>query len=158
MLLGGLWYGASLKFIIWGGLHGIGLVVNKLWNSGFKRRSNTGWLLRALGVFLTFQFVNFCWIFFRAPDIVSVRIMLKQIFGSFSPGSYLTVIPAYSSALVLMLVAYAIHFLPERIKESYRGVFIRTPLAVQFVIVLFVAVLLYQMRTSEVMPFIYFRF
>jgi len=57
-----------------------------------------------------------------------------------------------------MLVAYAIHFLPERIKESYRGVFIRTPLVAQFAVILVVAVLLFQMRTTEVLPFIYFRF
>ena len=35
MLLGGLWHGASLRFIIWGGLHGIGLVINRIWNSIF---------------------------------------------------------------------------------------------------------------------------
>jgi len=158
MLLGGLWHGASLKFIIWGGLHGIGLVVNKIWDSVFKHRSGLKWIGRIIGVFITFQFVNFCWIFFRAPDINSVKVMLKQIFESFSPGSYMTVLPAYSNALLLMLVAYAIHFLPERIKESYRGVFIRTPLVAQFAVILVVAVLLFQMRTTEVLPFIYFRF
>ena len=158
MLLGGLWHGASLKFIIWGGLHGIGLVINKIWNSIFKSRSRSGWFGKVLAVFITFQFVNFCWIFFRAPDMNSVGIMLKQIFGSFSPGSYMTVLPAYSSALLLMSVAYIIHFLPERIKESYRGVFIRTPLAAQLAVIMVVAILLFQMRTTEVIPFIYFRF
>ena len=70
----------------------------------------------------------------------------------------MTVLPAYSSALIVMVVAYIIHFLPEEIKESYRGMFIKIPLSVQLVIVMVVAVLLYQMRTTEVMPFIYFRF
>ena len=158
MLLGGLWHGASLKFIIWGGLHGIGLIINRIWDSIFKSHSGRSWIGRIIAVFLTFQFVNFCWIFFRAPDMTSVKIMFKQIFESFSPGSYLTVLPAYSSALLLMAVAYIIHFLPERIKESYRGVFIRTPLAAQFAMVLMVAVLLFQMKTNEVLPFIYFRF
>jgi alginate O-acetyltransferase complex protein AlgI len=158
MLLGGLWHGASLKFIIWGGLHGIGLIINRIWDSVFKGHSKTGWIVRIISVFITFQFVNFCWIFFRATDMNNVNVMLKQIFESFSPGSYMTVLPAYSSALLLMAVAYIIHFLPERIKESYRGVFIRTPLAAQFAVIMLVAVLLFQMKTNEVIPFIYFRF
>jgi D-alanyl-lipoteichoic acid acyltransferase DltB (MBOAT superfamily)/lysophospholipase L1-like esterase len=158
MLLGGLWHGASLKFVIWGGLHGIGLVINKLWNSIIKGHSRPTWIGRLLAVFITFQFVNFCWIFFRAPDLESVKIMLKQIFENFSPGSYMTVLPAYSSALLLMLVAYIIHFLPERTKESYRGLFIKIPLIAQLAVIMVIAILLYQMRTTEVMPFIYFRF
>jgi alginate O-acetyltransferase complex protein AlgI len=158
MLLGGLWHGASLKFIIWGGLHGIGLVINRLWNSIFKNRSVTSWIGRILSVFLTFQFVSFCWIFFRAADLDSVKTMLKQIFENFSPGSYLTVLPAYSNALILMSVGYIIHFLPERTKESYRGLFIKSPLVAQLAVVMLVAILLFQMRTTEVMPFIYFRF
>jgi D-alanyl-lipoteichoic acid acyltransferase DltB (MBOAT superfamily) len=158
MLLGGLWHGASLRFVIWGGLHGIGLVINRIWDSIFKNRLKTRWIGRVLAVFITFQFVNFCWIFFRAPDLDSVKIMLKQIFENFSPGSYITVLPAYSNALLLMFVAYIIHFLPERNKESYRGLFIKIPLIAQVVIIMVVAILLFRMRTTEVMPFIYFRF
>ncbi len=158
MLLGGLWHGASLKFVIWGGLHGTGLVINRIWDSVFKRHTGRSWIGKLLGVFITFQFVNFCWIFFRAPDLDSVKIMLKQIFENFSPGSYMTVLPAYSSALLLMGVAYIIHFLPERTKESYRGLFIKIPLVAQLAIIMLIAVLLFQMRTTEVMPFIYFRF
>ncbi len=158
MLLGGLWHGASLKYVIWGGLHGIGLVFNKIWNSIFRKSLKTGWIGRILAVFITFQFVNFCWIFFRAPDLDSVKIMLKQIFENFSPGSYMTVLPAYSNTLLLMAVGYIIHFLPEKTKEAYRGLFIKIPLAAQFAIVMLVAILLFQMRTTEVMPFIYFRF
>jgi hypothetical protein len=57
-----------------------------------------------------------------------------------------------------MAVGYIIHFLPERVKESYRGLFIRTPLIVQLLVIMLVAVMLFQMRSTEVMPFIYFRF
>jgi alginate O-acetyltransferase complex protein AlgI len=158
MLLGGLWHGASLRYVIWGGLHGIGLVFNRIWDSIFRNHSGTNWFGRLIGIFFTFQFVNFCWIFFRAPDIESVKIMLKQIFENFSPGSYTTVLPGYSNVLLLMAVAYIIHFLPERTKESYRGLFIKIPLAGQVAIIMAVAILLFQMRTTEIMPFIYFRF
>jgi len=158
MLLGGLWHGASLRFVIWGALHGIGLVINRIWNSIFGEKLKSGRIGRALAVFFTFQFVSFCWIFFRASDMDNVKIMLKQIFENFSPGSYMTVLPAYSSVFMLMAVGYIIHFLPERVKESYRGLFIRIPLIAQLLVIMLVAVLLFQMRSTEVLPFIYFRF
>lgn len=158
MLLGGLWHGASLRFIIWGALHGIGLVINRIWSGITKNRFNGGWAGNLLSIIITFNFVSFCWIFFRAPDMESVKIMFGQILSAFPPGSYMTVIPAYSSVFLLMFAGYVIHFLPENIKEAYRGLFIKVPLVLQLVTVFFVAILLYQMRTIDVMPFIYFRF
>jgi len=158
MLLGGLWHGADIRFIIWGFLHGIGLVVNRLWNSMFGETAKSGLIGRAVAVFITFNFVSFCWIFFRAPDLMSIKLMLKQIVESFSPGSYMTVLPAYSKVFLLIAVGYIIHFLPERLKESYRGLFIRIPLIAQLAIIMVVAVLLFQMRSTDTMPFIYFRF
>ena len=158
MLLGGLWHGADLRFIIWGFLHGFGLVTGRIWNSVFGEHRMQGRFGRAIVVFITFQFVSFCWIFFRAPDIGSIKVMFSQIGGNFSPGSYLTVLPAYSTVFLLMAAGYLIHFLPEKFKESYRGLFIRIPIAVQLLILFFIAVLLYQMRSAESMPFIYFRF
>jgi D-alanyl-lipoteichoic acid acyltransferase DltB (MBOAT superfamily) len=158
MILGGLWHGASLRFIIWGAIHGIGLVAGSIWRSMSGLKFNNGLVGRLIGIFITFHFVTFCWIFFRAPDLDSVGTMLKQIFENFSPGSYSTVLPAYSNVFLLIAVGYLIHFLPEKIKESYRGLFIRVPLPVQLGFIMLVAILLFQMRTTEVMPFIYFRF
>jgi D-alanyl-lipoteichoic acid acyltransferase DltB (MBOAT superfamily) len=158
MLLGGLWHGASIRFVIWGGLHGIGLIVSKIWDYTVGNRFRSNRFSRIVAVFITFNFVNFCWIFFRSPDLNSALLMITQIFENFSPGSYLTVIPAYGSVFLLMTAGYLIHFLPENIKESYRGLFIRMPLFLQIIVVMMVAVLLLQMRTTDVMPFIYFRF
>jgi D-alanyl-lipoteichoic acid acyltransferase DltB (MBOAT superfamily) len=158
MLLGGLWHGAALRFLIWGGLHGVGLVINRMWESLTGGRFLKGRAGRVLGIVITFNFVSFCWIFFRAPDMDSVAIMLNQIAYGFSPGSYMTVIPAYGSVFLLMATGYIIHFLPETVKESYRGLFINIPVVLQLATVMLVAILLYQMRTTDVMPFIYFRF
>ncbi len=157
MLLGGLWHGAALRFIIWGGLHGTGLVFNKIWKSFTgSLRGNT--FLKIISVFITFNFVSFCWIFFRAEHIGDIRIMLNQIVYSFNPGVFKEVLLAYSSVLLIMAAGYMIHFLPENIKESYRGLFIKLPVVIQMTFILAVAVFLYQMRTTEVIPFIYFRF
>jgi D-alanyl-lipoteichoic acid acyltransferase DltB (MBOAT superfamily) len=158
MLIGGLWHGANLRFIIWGGLHGTGLAINKIWSFIFGEKTQKRRFTRAISVFFTFQFVSFCWIFFRAQDMHSVGLILRQIFKDFMPGSFSTLFQAYSGVLALMAAGYIIHFLPEKFKESYRGLFIKIPLAVQMVIVLLAGFLLYQMRTAEIMPFIYFRF
>jgi D-alanyl-lipoteichoic acid acyltransferase DltB (MBOAT superfamily) len=158
MLLGGLWHGADIRFVIWGGLHGTGLVLNKLWNRIFGDRTGRSRLARFISVFLTFQFVNFCWIFFRSSDLQSAGIMLNQIFGNFLPSSFDNLFSIYGAVFSLIAAGYLIHFLPEKVKESYRGVFIKIPLAAQLVIILAVAVMLFQMRSANVMPFIYFRF
>ena len=158
MLLGGLWHGANIRFIIWGGLHGIGLVFNKIWTWIFGDRSERKRIVKVISIFLTFQFVSFCWIFFRAPDMQSAGLMLHQIFSSFLPSSFGDLFAVYSSVFSLIAAGYLIHFLPERLKESYRGLFIKIPLAAQVFIILIVAVMLFQMRTNEILPFIYFRF
>jgi len=158
MLLGGLWHGASLRFILWGGLHGIGLVLNKIWDFLIGKRIKKSLVGRAALVFLTFNFVSFCWIFFRASDMNTALLMIKQIAENFSPGSYLTVLTAYSSVFLLILAGYTIHFIPERIKESYRGFFISLPVLVQATVVVIIAIMLYQMRLTDIVPFIYFRF
>ena len=62
-ILGGLWHGASWMFVIWGTLHGLALVTHRLWNSlGFYLPKPIAWLL-------TFNFINFTWVFFRAKNL-----------------------------------------------------------------------------------------
>jgi len=61
-IIGGIWHGAGWTFVFWGLLHGLALVIHRFWhNLGFRLWS---WF----GVFLTFNFVNFTWIFFRAKE------------------------------------------------------------------------------------------
>ena len=75
MLLGGLWHGAAWTFIVWGGLHGLYLSVERFMRSRklLLRES----ILTALG---TFFFVNITWVFFRAEDFKSAGDMLKSMF------------------------------------------------------------------------------
>jgi alginate O-acetyltransferase complex protein AlgI len=158
MLLGGLWHGAALRFLVWGFLHGIGLIISKAIGVFTAPYLHDGKVRKALSVFLTFNFVSFCWIFFRAPDMESVRTMLFQMTGSFSPGEWKTVLTAYSSVFLIIAAGYLVHFLPENLKESTRGIFIRIPVAAQVTVVMLIAILLWQMRATDTLPFIYFRF
>ncbi len=158
MLLGGLWHGAAIRFVIWGGLHGAALVADRIWQwlfRGVRRKTRAA---RIAGIILTFNFVSFAWIFFRAGSMEEAGMMLTQIFTSFTPGDYGMVIMAYLPVIVLIVSGYILHFLPVTTKEAYRGLFIRLPLVVKFLVAIGVVLLLHKVGTDVVQPFIYFRF
>jgi alginate O-acetyltransferase complex protein AlgI len=158
MLLGGLWHGANLKFLIWGALHGIGLVFNKL-ISGIGRQSAIIPLWKKLaGGFVTFHFVCFAWIFFRAENMDAVKIILQNIFLKSDFSIFPKFITEYFGIIILIAIAMIIHWLPSQWKEWYRGKFILTPFLVKMIITLLIILLIYQFRTSDIQPFIYFQF
>ena len=85
MLLGGLWHGASWVFVLWGGLHGIGLIVHRQWLrraprlTGIfdaPRAASLAWSL--FSVALTFYFVCVCWIYFRSGDLHKASIVVRR--------------------------------------------------------------------------------
>ncbi len=74
-LIGGIWHGAGWTFVLWGALHGIGMVVHRIWQKvGFKLHKFIAW-------FITFNFVNVTWVFFRAKDFDDAIKVLKGMFG-----------------------------------------------------------------------------
>jgi D-alanyl-lipoteichoic acid acyltransferase DltB (MBOAT superfamily) len=158
MLIGGLWHGAATRFVVWGGLHGTALIAEKIWHYLFRKVTGRKRLARIAGIILTFNFVSFAWIFFRAESMDQAGVILRQIFSAFTPGDYGRVLMSYLPVMVLIVSGYVIHFLPVVVKESYRGLFIRMPVVVQLLIALSVALLLHRVGAEVVQPFIYFRF
>lgn len=78
MLIGGLWHGAAWTFVLWGGLHGLGLAVNHLWREGLGRRYR---LPPWLGWGLTFTCVVLAWVPFRAPSFSATLVIWQGMFG-----------------------------------------------------------------------------
>ncbi len=73
-VIGGIWHGAGWTFVFWGFLHGAALVVHRLWqNLGIN-------MSKALAWFLTFNFVNIAWVFFRAESFGDAVNILKNMF------------------------------------------------------------------------------
>ena len=74
-LIAGLWHGASWMFLIFGGLHGVALVVNNYWKR-LKLKIN-----KILAWIITFNFVNITFIFFRAHDLNDASRVLSSMFS-----------------------------------------------------------------------------
>ncbi len=93
MLLGGLWHGASWVFVLWGGLHGVGLIVHRQWVGAREKMQSLFGALPHLAqlayhagtVMLTFYFVCLCWIFFRSVDLGKALFIVHR-FVLFQPG------------------------------------------------------------------------
>ena len=79
-LVSGLWHGAATHFVLWGAIHGIGIVISKLISPvSTKVPKFIRWMT-------TFVFVNLAWVFFRADDTTVALDMLRQLFtGGFVP-------------------------------------------------------------------------
>jgi alginate O-acetyltransferase complex protein AlgI len=88
MLLGGLWHGAGWTFVVWGGLHGVYLMLYHAWRRGVARWGNAApSLVRAaalaapLAWLTTFLAIVIAWVFFRSPDLPSAWSMLRGMAG-----------------------------------------------------------------------------
>jgi len=83
MLLGGLWHGAAWGFIIWGGLHGLFLITERLLQPFFAQVAWIKFTIVQLGLaVLTYLLVCIAWIFFRAADInIAFNLLTTLLFG-----------------------------------------------------------------------------
>jgi D-alanyl-lipoteichoic acid acyltransferase DltB (MBOAT superfamily) len=119
MLLGGLWHGAQMKFVMWGALHGTGLVLER-WARPITDRLPDTRALRLLATLAVFHFVCLAWLFFRADDFDTAVIYLRGIFA-FTPG--ISQITPFT--LVLLVFSLSLHFVPRDL-QSRLGRAIRT--------------------------------
>ncbi|WP_103589333.1 MBOAT family O-acyltransferase [Campylobacter concisus] len=114
-IIGGIWHGAGWTFVFWGFLHGVALVIHRIWSElGFKLNKFVAW-------FITFNFVNIAWVFFRAKDWDDALKVLKGMFGLSG-----IVLPNFLAAKLEFLSKYGISFngFIERIGDKSTFLFI----------------------------------
>jgi D-alanyl-lipoteichoic acid acyltransferase DltB (MBOAT superfamily) len=163
MVLGGLWHGAGLRFILWGALHGMALVIHKLYLQIFPVKQASKykvirWISSLTGIIITFNFVCFCWIFFRAEDMKVAAQILNQIAFHFNYKILLDFIMGYKLVLILMLVGYILHFVTSSFKNSIQDTIIGLPLLFKIFILIIVIMIVVQFKSADIQPFIYFQF
>lgn len=163
MLLGGLWHGAAWKFIIWGALHGLGLVAERALEAltvrgARKQNRSESRVIRGLKILLTFHIVCFCWIFFRAADLATVSQILLQISSFFQLSLIGQILTGYYPVWLLMLGGYVLHFVPRRQELLFIKTFSSAPFWLKPVSLAGIIWLVWKTHSAELQPFIYFQF
>jgi D-alanyl-lipoteichoic acid acyltransferase DltB (MBOAT superfamily) len=154
MVLGGLWHGANLTFVIWGTLHGFALVANHLWRllpigDGVKR----SWPYRSLCLALMIVFVLATWVFFRAPDLQTVSDVFSGIGSRLDMPTLLTPFLA-----AILLVGVLTQFLPAGLRGGLHDGLIRLAPIVHVAGFTLAMIVLLLLAPSAAAPFIYFQF
>lgn len=169
MLLGGLWHGASWHFVIWGGLHGTGLALNRMWDElleqiAFLKKASTTFLFRQFSRLSIFLFVSLAWVVFRAkdaPEAFSVYYSLFTLQPSTTTEASITEMLCNSSlplAFAMYVIAYQLQSssfgrgFAQIIKQTELPVYARVVLIAGF------ALLIVGLAPHTAIPFIYFQF
>lgn len=170
MLIGGLWHGASLKFVMWGAMHGAALALDKvvtdivsktrkgkvkLDNLASKIKNK---LFRLLSIVFTFHFVCLCWIFFKADSFQDALIILQQITGNFSASIFIPMLQAYTTVFILIAIGYTIHFTPTSLQQKLENLLTEIPLVGKVALFfIFIWVVVQVKQADQVLP-IYLQF
>jgi alginate O-acetyltransferase complex protein AlgI len=131
MLLGGLWHGANWTFVVWGGLHGLFLAVEKMIQDSYTKLNTKkvvkehafavqgvsgAEVVKTLGSYkwlialVTFFLVNVTWVFFRSPDFATAARLLVSMFTEVKGGTVLLSTIAMIKIGVIITLMLAFHW------------------------------------------------
>ena len=154
MLIGGLWHGAAWTFVVWGALHGFGLAAERFWHERHPDPPPQTTWKRWRARLLTFHFVCFAWIFFRASSFDDAWAMITGLLTRWGEASPLVT----GGVLLAIAVGIGSQYLPARIPRLVMARFSRLPVLGQATVLAFALTLTSVMGPEGVAPFIYFQF
>ncbi len=160
MLLGGLWHGASWVFVFWGFLHGMYLVVQRLFGKHFGALLNflkTPRFLKAgINILLVYFFTNLAWIFFRSPDFETAVQVIDSI-ANFQNFTFASIINKFLVLKGCLLIGLLLCVEIADFRFDFDKILVRNPV---FRVASFAAIiwLIAFFGTFESNSFIYFQF
>ncbi|MCZ7602324.1 MAG: MBOAT family O-acyltransferase [Melioribacteraceae bacterium] len=157
MLLGGLWHGASWRFVIWGAWHGLALAVERFFNLP-KWISKQNIIIKILSVFITLHVWALSMIFFRVQEYNTGFEMLNQIIHYFHFEVLFQFIEGYTLVFILIVIGYVSHYIPEKWEDAIQKIITNLPLIGKAILITIVIWLVAQFKASDIQPFIYFQF
>ena len=177
MVIGGFWHGASWMYVIWGAAHGVLLVIHKMTRGLLPAGTVTETVVtesgqmemvsvpsrmapvyRVVNMIVTFLLVSAIFMLFRARSMEDVGMMWHQIIHDFHLSVAPQFIESYMTIVLAMCVGYFVHILPSSVTSPVKRGFMASPVIVQAIalaLILFVAI---QVRSSDIVPFIYLQY
>ena len=144
-IIGGIWHGAGWTFVFWGFLHGAALIVQRIWSElGFRLNKFVAW-------FITFNFVNIAWVFFRAKEWGDALKVLKGMFF----GNFNFTINFLEALIIIAGLAIVIFFKAsvEVLNCNFRFTIAQVATMTCFLFISFLAI-----RLGKANEFLYFNF
>ncbi|MEO8405503.1 MAG: MBOAT family protein, partial [Chitinophagaceae bacterium] len=117
-----------------------------------------GWLYKGIAIIITFHFVCFGWVFFKAEDFDSATTMLYQVGNDLHFSVWPAFFKNYQTVLYMMLLAYILHSIPDSFADKMIGKMHRAPM-IAYLVIFFAFVLLYgYFKSAEPVQPIYLQF
>ena len=157
-LLCGLWHGAAMNFVIWGGLHGLALAVHKFFYPKSRSAKKIAPVRLFASRFFTFHFIVFTWIIFRITSPEGFNILVRKLFFQFHPELMMQVFSAYRNVIGLILAGFLLVWAPSKIKLQVQRSFVTAPEYVKMFIIACMVIIIYQFKVAGIQSFIYFQF
>jgi D-alanyl-lipoteichoic acid acyltransferase DltB (MBOAT superfamily) len=160
MLLGGLWHGANWTFVFWGFLHGLYLVVQRLWGKTFGAFMNALSLPKPLqvgiNIALVYFFTNLAWIFFRSPNFATATQFINGM-ASFEGFDFVNVMNKFIVLKGCLLIGFLLTVEISDLKLNWGSVVVRNPVfrVASFAVLLWMIAMFGTFGSNA---FIYFQF
>ncbi len=157
MLVAGLWHGASWMFVIWGALHGIGLVVHKFCKRWLDPIPNH-WYVRVCSFAITFIYICLTWVFFRAPDMTTAFTMIGRIFSDFSLSYLVPFVETRTAWTVFVVLGFGLHAIRQQHLDKMKRWYIDSPIMLKIILLIVILQVVVNYRQNDIQPFIYAQF
>lgn len=158
MLVAGLWHGSSWMFVIWGALHGFGLVVHKFFSRQLGISIPRTLVGNSLSWLITYLYICFAWSFFRAKDLGVLGKMYDKVANDFSI-DYLVPFfharPAWTLCIIGVMLSY---LFTERQYHRLQARFILLPWVAKLLLFIICLQMVVEVSQESVQPFIYYQF
>ncbi|MEH2195459.1 MAG: MBOAT family O-acyltransferase [Nostoc sp.] len=178
MIIAGFWHGAGFNFVIWGGLHGIGLIVKHIWSdiiNNYQSSKNlktqdskklkavpkshhehSAFYMNIFNWLCTFTFVNICWIFFNTSSLEIAIKFLLRIFDLSSniQSSQFNCWQLYT----VIAIVFTMNFWGDKISNLCKKALANKNLIIQTIFASTTLYVVFRLGPNTVPPFIYFNF
>ncbi|MEB8328232.1 MBOAT family protein [Flavobacteriaceae bacterium KMM 6897] len=171
-LVSGLWHGAAMTFVMWGVIHGVIIVIEKIIS---KRKEKVFSLLnidkstlsiKLIFIMITFTIVCFAWVFFRANSFADSRIIIEGFFTYnfyelFGEKLYLIGLKENEFTLLILSILSLTYIESFHRKQSILSLLNKQPIFFRWIVYLSIAVFItiFGVYGSEISSeFIYFQF